>query len=1001
MGVRIFPETRDAKTAIPLNQQRRSKRLVRRQIRRRRKRRRELNEFLHSTGLLPKYGSKEWDSVMKMDPYELRRQGLTRKLKNFELGRAIYHLSKRRHFLGKDKASEAEFDREEEDKQTTEDREGLLAELKRTGLTLGEFLSNLDPEKRKRNLQASREAVVEEFNRLLDRQETHWKDSDLKLPEMRDALHSLIFHQKPVFWRKNTLGSCRFVPDGALCPRSSWLAQQRRMLEVLNNISIEGNQQPLDEEERKTIIQALQATNELTWVDVRKALKPLYERRSEPGFEKTIKFNLEVGGMSKIPGNALEKDLASTFGDAWTNHPYKQEIRESIHANLHACDYADINNQRIVILRSEARAQLVTKLREKYNISEEQALSLSELELGSGWEPFSVEATRTFLDMLEQGHRMGVLLNSPEFEEWRAKCFPNSIQESHQAHGRLPSPRDHEEQARLREIRNPTVVRTHNEMRKVVNNLLALHGRPDVIRVELARELRLSKKVRVQIDRDNRVREKLREQAKKDLQANHILLPSRDQIEKWLLWKECNHRCPYTGRHIGFDSLFGSSPSFEVEHIWPRSRCYDDSMANKALCLSSENRLKGNRTPYEYLHEDPDKWVELQKRLDDMRATKGGAGMSNAKIRRFLQNEIPDDFTNRQLVDTSYAAKEASAALSRLWSGEENQARTHVQTVSGRATAVMRHFWGMNGVLSGDGKKTRDDHRHHAIDALVVACIYPGITQLLANHWLDVERNRPRPLMSPWTNFRHDAERHISDLVVSHKIQRKVSGALHEETIYGKTLNVSPDGKYTQFVTRKPVDDLTPKERNAEPHLDREGEGIRDPAVRKALVQGRKADEQPKLVGQKEERGVRKVRILKKRNASLMREVTTGFVEVGENHHVAIYQDSNGKTVFETVSLFEAASRLRKRLPIVRKTRDDCTFLNSLSKGETIQISEGPYQGLWVVRQTRANGQVPLTLHHDANGASVWRPTVSSLVNNYKFKKVSIDPLGRIRTAND
>jgi len=424
-------------------------------------------------------------------------------------------------------------------------------------------------------------------------------------------------------------------------------------------------------------------------------------------------------------------------------------------------------------------------------------------------------------------------------------------------------------------------------------------------------------------------------------------------------------------------------------------------MANKTLCLSSENRLKGNRTPYEYLHEDPDKWFQLQKRLDGMRTNKDGVGMSNAKIRRFLQREIPDDFTNRQLVDTSYAAKEASKALSRLWSSEENQARSNVQTVSGRATAVMRHLWGMNVIRSGDGRKTRDDHRHHAIDALVVACIYPGITQVLANHWLDVERNRPQPLMSPWTNFRHSAEKCVDGLVVSHKIQRKVSGALHEETVYGKTQNVSSDGKYTQFVTRKPVGDLTPREGSADPHFDRKGEGIRDPAVREAVTRSQQTKEQPKLVGPKAERSVNKVRILKKRDASLMRKVTTGFVETGENHHIAIYQESNGKTVYEIVSLFEAASRLRKKLPIVERTRDNCTFLNSLSKGETVQIDEGPYQGLWVVRQTKANGQVKVTLHNDADGLSVWSPRVSSLVGKYHFKKVSVDPIGRIRPAND
>lgn len=478
MGVRIFPETRDAKTAIPLNQQRREKRLVRRQIRRRRRRRKELSEFLHSLGLLPKYGTPDWTDLMKEDPYELRRRGLLEKLSKFELGRALYHLSKRRHFSGRDHTLEDENREEEVDKQATEDRESLLSELNKSGLTLGEWLANLDPGIRKRNRLASRTVVIDEFSRLVNHQSTYWNDATFDLSEHKDVLHSIIFHQRPTFWRKNTLHTCSFIPQGELCPSASWLAQQRKMLEIVNNISIEGNLQPLDSEERDAILNALEKTSGLTWKGVRKALKPLYEQRNEKGLETQIKFNLEVGGMKKIPGNAMEHRLISVFGDAWAVHPFKQEIRDSLHTYIYRCDYEDINNQRIVILpketRQKNREELVFVLKKEYNLSSEQALRLSQFELGTGWEPFSVEAIRTFLGMLQEGSRMGDLLNAPLFEEWRNEKFPGRIQETRAAHNRLPTPRDPEEQARLKEIRNPTVVRTQNELRKVVNNLLDL-----------------------------------------------------------------------------------------------------------------------------------------------------------------------------------------------------------------------------------------------------------------------------------------------------------------------------------------------------------------------------------------------------------------------------------------------------------------------------------------------------------------------------------------------
>ena len=998
MGVRVFPETRDAKTAVPLNQQRRTKRLVRRQIRRRKERRRTLNELLHSIGLLPKYGTDDWHSVMKLDPYDLRKKGLVRKLDPYELGRAIYHLSKRRHFLGRDIELEGDSGDEEEDKQSIENREGLLNELKQNGQTLGEWLANLESGKRKRNHLASRDVVVQEFSLLMDKQTEYYGSGPVNLPKYRDVIQSIIFYQRPVFWRKNTLGTCEYDPQSELLPSSSWLAQQRKMIEVINNISIEGNLEPLDREEREAIIGVAQTSDSVTWPKVRKALKPLYEQRNEKGYERSIKFNLETGGMRKIPGNSLERKLSKIFAEDWDQHPSKQQIRENIHQDIFACDYEEINNQRIVILPKDARTKnrkdLIPVLKDKYGVTEAQSAALSELKLNSGWEPFSVNATRSFLKELERGRRMGDLLNSPQFEDWRNDEFPNKVIERTGSYSRLPSPQDQAEQARLKGIRNPTVVRTQNEMRKVVNNIIDLHGKPDIIRVELARDLSMSKKRKTELEKIQRQQEKLREDAIDNLKENHISQPSVTDIQKWLLWKECKHRCPYTGKHIGFDALFGKNPSFDIEHIWPRSRCFIDSMANKTLCLTSENRTKGNRTPYEYLHDDEDRWFHLVKRLNDMKSSAGSAdGMSASKIRRFLQKEIPQDFTQRQLVDTSYAAKEAVNSLVRLWSSEENALHPRVQAVSGRATALMRRLWGLGGILDLNGVKTREDHRHHAIDALVIACIDPGIRQQLAEYWKAEEEHRSMVIPKPWSSIRLDAEKHKNSVIVSHKVQKKVSGALHEESVYGKTREVSEDGKYTNFVRRKSISEVTGGERK----------NIRDESIRESVQQSPLSKKVAEIQHVDGKNPIKKVRIIKRLQPQLVRKVTTGYVETGANHHVALYRNESGEIEYDVVTLIEAAFRLRKKLPVIQRQRPRCTFLNSLSKSDSLSIESGEYQGIWIVNTIQENGQVRLTRHFDASGdrQKAWSPRVWKLISKYQFKKISVDPIGRIRTAND
>lgn len=139
LGARIFPEARDP-DGMPLNQTRRSKRLVRRQLRRRRQRRRALNEALAEAGLLPAYGTAEWHELMKFDPAVLRAHALCGPLCAFELGRALYHLAKRRHFKGRDLA-EGEAEETAEEKLAKTDRDATLKILKDTGQTLGQFLA--------------------------------------------------------------------------------------------------------------------------------------------------------------------------------------------------------------------------------------------------------------------------------------------------------------------------------------------------------------------------------------------------------------------------------------------------------------------------------------------------------------------------------------------------------------------------------------------------------------------------------------------------------------------------------------------------------------------------------------------------------------------------------------------------------------------------------------------------------------------------------------------
>lgn len=1008
LGVRIFPEARDPK-GVPLNQDRRQARLRRRQLRRRRERRRQLADTLFQAGLLPSRDSPAWNEVMKTDPYELRRRAFEGEtLAPYEIGRAIYHLAQRRHFKGRDLDEITDSpevpDDDADDKKAASARDETVRELKQASKTLGAWLAERGPHDRKRGEHATREIVADEFKRV-------W------LPLIPDAYRSsvrdTIFFQRPVFWRSYTLGECRFVPGAPLCSRGSWLSQQRRMLEMLNNLSLSGgNQRRLDEDERRAILAKLQTQASMTWPGVRRTLAPVFRARGKAGEENALKFNLQEGGEKKLLGNAVEAKLKGIFGADWQDHPHKQEIRDSLPQQIWQADYEEVGDQRVIILpareRKARRAEIARRFANQFGLSDAKVAAIEGLRLPPGWEPYSVEALEAMLPYLEAGVRFGEIVNGPDWEQWRTETFLDRQQPSGEVVDRLPSPADPDERRRVARLRNPTVARTRNELRKVVNNLIDMFGKPDLIRLEVARDVGNSKRQRDEKALGIRRHEQRRKTARENLQKNGILVPSRADVEKWMLWEECGHCCPYTGDSICFDDLFRTG-KFEVEHIWPRSVSLDDGFRNKTLCRRDVNALKGNRIPYEFFRNAPDDWAAVANRLDGMKARRGGIGMSAGKIRRFLAAFIPDGFAARQLNDTGYAAREAASYLKMLWPDIGSEAPVKVQAVSGRVTAHLRRLWGLNNILADDGEKTRADHRHHAVDALTVACCHPGVTQRLARYWQDSDNpGAPKPhLPPPWATIRSDAEQAVADIVVSHRVRKKLSGPLHKETVYGDTKeNVS--GKrgqnYRVFVSRSNVEDLSKSDLNVKNKDLWPDQKLRELVV--AWV-NRHGDSDPKKAfppypkrGRKGPE-IRRVRLRKRQQLDLMAKVSTGYAELGNNHHIAIYRLPDGTVDHDVVSLLEASRRLVRREPVVRRDRGDgARFLMSLSPGDSLQFTTYGATHIRVVSGVWGNGQVVMTDHDDAARSTEFRPGPKSIVSN-GGTKISVDPIGRIRSAND
>lgn len=849
LGVRIFPEgvepVGSGKETAPRNRKRRQARMARRQTRRRRLRRRELSALLIDVGLLPAFASPDWNRLMsETDPYALRKSALTGALAPHDFGRALYHLVKRRGFKSnriEDAEAAAEGEGKPEKKKARKAKEEKsdapdaadaddpakvkekIANLRATmgDKTLGEYLAPAD---KKRDRHIGRDMVEDEFDQIWAAQARH--NPGTLTDDLREKFRAIAFRQRPVFWRLKTLGKCVLEPEeDSLCAKGSWLGQQFIMLQTLNSLRIAGgNARELTADERAVLLPILSRQGSMTFGGIRKALKPLW---TEHGLPLDSKFNYEVSeSEDKMPGNVVEAKLADIFGSMWDALPNRDRIRSELHRKLFDVDYRRVGNARIEIRGEDdartMRERFVAWAQAEWKIAGDAARKLAAMTLPPSWLRHSAKAIRNMLPDLERGLSYRTAMD---------RAYPGHMTASGEILDRLPShPRA------MPEVRNPTVHRALNELRKVANNLLDAHGRPDLIRIELARDMKLAGKRKAEVIKKTKEREKERAKAKKDLQDNRIAEPSRDDVEKWLLWKECDEICPYTGKHIGFDDLFGKHPIYQVEHIFPRWRSLDNTFANKTLCHADINRLKTNMTPHEFFNsarrpDGAETWGEAKDRLD--KAVRDGR-FPAGKARRFTRDKFMEvdtpDFSERQLRDTAYIAKAARDFLLRLF--PEASLRVGgglpVETCNGRFVAELRRLWGLNTILGDSGEKNRADHRHHAVDAAAIALAGPAFVKRMADHYRLQRTPDAARFPLPWLAFRDDVARAVENIVVSHRTLRKVAGPLHDEKPFGDTGEERIEKKipYRVYVKRKSLNELSANE----------VEDIRDPVDRKSVV---------------------------------------------------------------------------------------------------------------------------------------------------------------------
>ena len=746
IGVRVFPEgvDRDTKGAEKSKSStRREARGTRRTHKRRNLRRDKLVKTLRENELLPKNDEDLLKLLSEKNPYKIRAMGLDEKLELYDFGRALFHINQRRGFKSNRKTGKAK-----ENGKVAKEAGELKQKIDEAKCrTLGEYFASLDPEEiRIRDQYTFRSMYEVEFDKLWEKQSEHYPE--LLTEDLRRKIRDeLIFYQRPLKPTDELIGLCDLEPDEKRCPRGDWYARRFRILQDVNNLKIhnpDGSESELNPEQREILLKELSQKKEVKFDRIRKMLG-LIETQE---FNAEYKINEKGKKRDKLKGDEFSSSMRSKnlFGvKKWES----MDKQEKIELN-DACIELDDD-------------QLLEKMIDEYGFTKEQAERVLKISLPQRYMSFSRKAIMKLLPFMEDG-----ALTYEAIEKAGYKKNEQGIQNL----DNLPSPED---------LRNPIVNKALHEVKKVVNAIIREYGKPAKIVIEMARDVKGSMREREEIQFKMRQNEKRNDEARTRLmQDMNILNPSRDDIIKYKLWEECGKKCPYTGKTISQAALFGNNPEFQVEHILPYDRSLDDSYMNKTLCHVIENRKKGDQTPYETYSHDEEKYEQIKQRIKVL---------PWPKRRKFLQKEINlDECIKRELNDTRYICKEVVGYLRELG--------VSVRGTKGRITYELRHQWGLNNILdlSSSDMKNRDDHRHHSIDAVVVAVTKnEHLRKLAESKYSKIDSSFPQP----WPNFREELAEKVKHIDVSHRPTRKVSGPLHEETAYG------PTDKQDNFVYRK------------------------------------------------------------------------------------------------------------------------------------------------------------------------------------------------------
>jgi CRISPR-associated endonuclease Csn1 len=1006
LGVRIFPDGRDAKSQEPLNVTRRDARGARRNRDRYLQRRAELIDSLITIGLMPK-DKLERKKLEHLDPYFLRAKALDEELTLFEFGRAIFHLNQRRGFK-----SNRKLDTDDNDTGIMKAAIKELSEQlqKSNSRTLGEYLYNLNlvlPKKddikrrsirvkrgdKSYNLYPNRQMYIDELDLLWKKQK---KYHDELTEDNKIKLKDIIFYQRPL--QPQEKGSCQFEEGEKRCSFAYVTAQKFRILQEINNLVLldfEKKTHPLSDEQRAIILNVLLIQKTASFKSLRNKLGK--------DFASNYTFNLEREKRTKLLGDETSCEMRKEdhFGVKWDELD-DNEKDEIIRRVLNERNDKEIENT------------LVQWLCDKYELDKDNAKKITTTSLSKKISNLSRKAIQKLIPYLFNGlnyydacQKAGYdntddAPEEPKFFKGDLPYYGELFKRDVLFGDKKKYDQKNEPEKYYGKISNVTVHIALNQLRKLVNKITETYGAPKQMVVELARELKLGKTKVKEIEKIQFQNRKHNEEIAIELERINIE-NNYENRTKYKLWEELakdptKRCCPFSGVQIPLHKLF--THEFQIEHILPKSKTFNDRMINKTIAHRKANQDKGERSPFEAFGHNPQgyDYNEILARAENLPFNKRNRFFQDAM--KHYQDE--GEVLSRMLTDTQYMSRFAAKYMAYVC-GKNN-----VWSIKGQLTAKLRAKWGLNELLSDDSSKNRADHRHHAVDAFVVACTSRSTMQKVAKAVKISNDKFLDEVPPPFDNFKHlEIKTILDNTIISYKpdhgnakkaiSQNKTVGQLHKDTAYGLVSKDEKKGKITLSV-RKYLQYISSRKQIGE---------IIDPRIRATLLQraeGRSSKEITAILSEySKETGIKRVKIQFEKTIDTVVRIEDKYgnykyYALGNNYCADIYCPDKGKKAskwqIEIISMFNAHQPNFE--PLWHRENPTAKKIMRLYINDTVAYEENNKTEIRRVKKMSVDGRLFFIDHRIAKIDKNPNATSVKQMQENGYRKIGVDILGRV-----